>query len=58
MSKKEGKKEEKKDKDNKKDDKKDNKNEDKKKTLVKLSVFEEDDYFEEFEQGNLSLYFI
>ena len=58
MSKKEGKKEEKKDKDNKKDDKKDNKNEDKKKTLVKLSVFEEDDYFEEFEQGNLSSYFI
>ena len=58
MSKKEGKKEEKKDKDNKKDNKEDNKNEDKKKALVKLSVFEEDDYFEEFEQGNLSSYFI
>ena len=50
MSKKEEKKE--------KDDKKDKKNEDKKKTQVKLRVFEEDDYFEEFEQGNLSLYFI
>ena len=58
MKKKENKKEEKKDKDNKKDDKKDNKNEDKKKTLVRLSVFEEDDYFEEFEQGKLSSYFI
>ncbi len=42
------KKEEKKDK-----EKKDKKNEDKKKAQIKLRVFEEDDYFEEFEEGNL-----
>ena len=36
-----------------KDDKgkNDKKKDDKKKTQVKLSVFEEDDYFEEFELG-------
>jgi hypothetical protein len=42
------KKEEKKDK-----EQKDKKNEDKKKAQIKLRVFEEDDYFEEFEEGNL-----
>ena len=31
--------------------KNDKKKDDKKKTQVKLSVFEEDDYFEEFELG-------
>ena len=41
-------KEEKKDK-----EQKDKKNEDKKKAQIKLRVFEEDDYFEEFEEGNL-----
>ena len=35
-----------------KDAQKDKKNEDKKKTQIKLRVFEEDDYFEEFEEGN------
>ena len=43
------KKEEKKD----KDESKDKKNEDKKKAQIKLRVFEEDDYFEEFEQDNI-----
>ena len=52
MSKKEEKKEEKKD----KDQSKDKKNEDKKKTQIKLRVFEEDDYFEEFEEGKLKLF--
>ena len=32
-------------------DKKDNKEEDKKKSQIQLRVFEEDDYFEEFEEG-------
>ena len=41
------KKEEKKD----KVEEKDKKNEDKKKALIKLRVFEEDDFFEEFEEG-------
>ena len=31
--------------------KKDNKEEDKKKSQIQLRVFEEDDYFEEFEEG-------
>ena len=44
MSKKEEKKEK---------EQKDKKNEDKKKAQIKLRVFEEDDYFEEFEEGNL-----
>ena len=35
---------------------KDKKNEEKKKAQIKLRVFEEDDYFEEFEEGNLSFY--
>ena len=41
-----------------KDDKtkKDKKKDDKKKAQVKLSVFEEDDYFEEFELGKYFLY--
>ena len=52
MSKKEEKKEEKKD----KDQSKDKKNEDKKKTQIKLRVFEEDDYFEEFEEGKLKFF--
>ena len=32
-------------------DNKDNKQEEKKKTQIKLQLFEEDDYFEEFEPG-------
>ena len=36
--------------------KNDKKKDDKKKTQVKLSVFEEDDYFEEFELGKYFLY--
>ena len=47
------KKEEKKDK-----EQKDKKNEDKKKAQIKLRVFEEDDYFEEFEEGNNKIFFI
>ena len=41
-----------------KDDKtkKDKKKDDKKKAQVKLSVFEEDDYFEEFELGKYILF--
>ena len=50
------KKDEKKDnKDNKNDT--DKKNEEKKKAQIKLRVFEEDDYFEEFEEGNLLFYY-
>ena len=33
--------------------KEEKKNEEKKKTQIKLRVFEEDDYFEEFEEGKL-----
>ena len=42
-------------KDNKKDNKdsKDKADENKKKAQIKLRVFEEDDYFEEFEEGKL-----
>ena len=36
--------------------KNDKKKDDKKKTQVKLSVFEEDDYFEEFELGKYILF--
>ena len=32
--------------------------EDKKKLQVQLRVFEEDDYFEEFEEGKIELYLI
>ena len=41
-----------------KEEQKDKKNEDKKKAQIKLRVFEEDDYFEEFEEGKLNLNFI
>ena len=41
-----------------KEEQKDKKNEDKKKAQIKLRVFEEDDYFEEFEEGNLNSKFI
>ena len=37
-----------------KEEQKDKKNEDKKKAQIKLRVFEEDDYFEEFEEGKLN----
>ena len=46
---------------NKKDDpkNKDKKDKDeKKKPQIQLRVFEEDDYFEEFEEGKIKLYFI
>ena len=35
-----------------KEEPKDQKNDDKKEPQIKLRVFEEDDYFEEFEDGN------
>ena len=35
---------------------KDNKNNDKNKSQIKLRVFEEDDYFEEFEEGKIKLF--
>ena len=38
---------------NKKDESKDKKEEEKKKAQIKLRVFEEDDYFEEFEEGKI-----
>ncbi len=41
-----------------KEEQKDKKNEDKKKAQIKLRVFEEDDYFEEFEEGKLNSNFI
>ncbi len=41
---------------NKKDDSKDKKEEEKKKAQIKLRVFEEDDYFEEFEEGKIKLF--
>ena len=44
-------------KDDKKDknDKKDKKDEENKKEQISLRVFEEDDYFEEFEEGKIKL---
>ena len=43
---------------NKKEEPKDKKNNDEqKKAQVQLRVFEEDDYFEEFEEGKQKLYF-
>ena len=43
---------------NKKDDPKNKGKEEKKKPQIQLRVFEEDDYFEEFEEGKIKLYLI